>query len=135
MADYDALVLGAGPNGLATAGMLAKEGYKTVLVEKNDHVGGLASNSYFWPGYTHNTGAWWLSVDKIKPVWDALELDKYCPKVFNTPGMGTTLGLTPDDPPDHMIFDPKVSIETLTRNLLFTENSMILAIMGLAALS
>jgi phytoene dehydrogenase-like protein len=106
LADFDVIVLGAGPNGLGMSGMLAKEGMKVVLVEKNDHVGGLASNSYFWPGYTHNTGAWWLSIDKIESVWKTLGVGKYCPETFSPPGMGSTLGLTPNDKAHHMIFDP-----------------------------
>ena len=107
MTDCDVLVLGAGPNGLGISGLLAKDGLKVITLEKNDHVGGLASNSHFWPGYTHNTGAWWLSIDKIQPVWKALDLGKYCPELFSPPGMGTTLGIDSNSKPHHMIFDPQ----------------------------
>ncbi len=116
MADCDVLVLGAGPNGLGISGLLAKEGLKVINLEKNDHVGGLASNSHFWPGYTHNTGAWWLSVDKIETVWQALDLGKYCPETYDPPGMGTTLGINPDAKPYHMSFDPELHMTGLRNN-------------------
>ena len=37
---YEAIVVGAGPGGAACAALLAKEGVKTLLVDKNDRVGG-----------------------------------------------------------------------------------------------
>ncbi len=39
---YDAIVIGAGHNGLVTACYLAKAGLKTLVVEKNDWIGGAA---------------------------------------------------------------------------------------------
>jgi phytoene dehydrogenase-like protein len=39
---YDAIVAGAGHNGLTTAAYLAKAGLRTVVVEKNDWIGGAA---------------------------------------------------------------------------------------------
>ncbi len=37
---YDAIVVGAGPGGAACAGLLAKRGMKTLLLDKNDRPGG-----------------------------------------------------------------------------------------------
>jgi phytoene dehydrogenase-like protein len=37
---YDVIVIGAGPGGAACAGLLAKDGMKVLLVEKNDRSGG-----------------------------------------------------------------------------------------------
>jgi len=39
---YDAIVAGAGHNGLTAACYLAKAGLKTLVVEKNDWIGGAA---------------------------------------------------------------------------------------------
>ena len=33
---YDAIIVGAGHNGLTTAGFLARAGLKTLVIEKND---------------------------------------------------------------------------------------------------
>ncbi|HEX8928901.1 MAG TPA: FAD-dependent oxidoreductase, partial [Actinomycetota bacterium] len=42
MADYDAIVCGGGPNGLAAAIRLAEAGWSVCLFEANDEVGGAA---------------------------------------------------------------------------------------------
>jgi phytoene dehydrogenase-like protein len=53
---YDALVIGAGAGGLSAAARLAHHGYRTLLVESRDRVGGRAS-SVDEEGFTVNTGA------------------------------------------------------------------------------
>ena len=47
MADFDAIVIGAGHNGLITAAYLARAGKRTLLVEARDAVGGCASTVAF----------------------------------------------------------------------------------------
>ena len=42
MKRYDALVIGAGHNGLTNAAYLAKAGLDVLVVEKNDYIGGAA---------------------------------------------------------------------------------------------
>lgn len=49
---FDAIVVGAGPGGSACAALLQKRGLKTLLVEKNDRVGGKALN-YSKDGFTY----------------------------------------------------------------------------------
>jgi phytoene dehydrogenase-like protein len=53
---YDALVIGAGAGGLSAAARLAHLGYRTVVVESRERVGGRAS-SVDEEGFTVNTGA------------------------------------------------------------------------------
>jgi phytoene dehydrogenase-like protein len=53
---YDALVIGSGAGGMAAAARLAHHGYRTLLVEERDRVGGRAS-SVDIDGFTVNTGA------------------------------------------------------------------------------
>src|SRR5919108_4529982 len=53
---FDALVIGAGAGGLSAAARLAHNGYRTLLVESRDRVGGRAS-SVQEEGFTVNTGA------------------------------------------------------------------------------
>jgi phytoene dehydrogenase-like protein len=52
---YDALVIGAGAGGLCAAARLANSGYRTLLVESRDRVGGRAS-SVEEEGFVVNTG-------------------------------------------------------------------------------
>jgi phytoene dehydrogenase-like protein len=59
---YDAIVIGAGHNGLATATMLAKQGRNVVVLERRKIIGGLAASESFDNGYRsagvlHDTSA------------------------------------------------------------------------------
>ncbi len=54
--DFDALVIGAGTGGMCAAARLAHNGYKTLLVETHDRVGGRASTREV-DGFLLNTGA------------------------------------------------------------------------------
>ena len=48
MKNYDAIVIGAGHNGLTNAAYLAKSGLHVLCLEKNDYIGGAtASRSLF----------------------------------------------------------------------------------------
>jgi phytoene dehydrogenase-like protein len=62
MADYDAIVIGAGHNGLAAATLLAKEGLKVLCLEKTNFPGGMAATKELFKGFKHNVGAWALLV-------------------------------------------------------------------------
>lgn len=51
---YDAVVIGAGHNGLVAACYLARAGLKVCVVEKNDWVGGAAVSRELHPGFTYS---------------------------------------------------------------------------------
>jgi phytoene desaturase len=53
---YDALVIGAGAGGLCAAARLSRHGYRTLVVESRDRIGGRAS-SVEEDGFVVNTGA------------------------------------------------------------------------------
>ena len=54
---YDAIVVGAGHNGLVCAALLAKGGKKVLVLEANDQVGGAAITRPFADGYSVSAGA------------------------------------------------------------------------------
>jgi len=54
MSRYDAIVIGAGHNGLTNAAYLAKAGLKVVVVEKNDYIGGAAVSRELQEGWTYS---------------------------------------------------------------------------------
>ena len=41
MSKYDAIIIGGGHNGLVCASYLSKKGYKILILEKNENLGGL----------------------------------------------------------------------------------------------
>jgi len=50
---WDAIVVGAGHNGLAAATLLAREGSSVLVLERREEVGGLRAGLTFHPGYRH----------------------------------------------------------------------------------
>jgi len=76
MADYDAIVIGAGHNGLAAATVLAKEGLKVLCLEKTNFAGGMAATKELFKGFKHNVGAWALLVFRDEMI-KKLGLEQY----------------------------------------------------------
>ena len=54
---YDAIVIGAGHNGLVAATYMAKSGLKVLVVERREIVGGAAVTEQIFPGFDFDTGA------------------------------------------------------------------------------
>jgi phytoene dehydrogenase-like protein len=51
MPDYDAIVVGAGHNGLTASAVMARGGMRVLCLEKNHFIGGMASNTELARGY------------------------------------------------------------------------------------
>lgn len=51
---HDAIIIGAGHNGLTTAAYLAKAGLDVLVVEKNDYIGGAAVSRELEEGFTYS---------------------------------------------------------------------------------
>ena len=51
MPNYDAIIIGAGHNGLVTAAYLAKAGKKVLVLERRPIVGGIAVTEEILPGF------------------------------------------------------------------------------------
>ncbi len=61
MTDYDAVIIGAGHNGLVCASYLAKAGKKVLVLDGRNEPGGCASTREFAPGFRVSDCAQWLS--------------------------------------------------------------------------
>jgi len=86
---YDVIVIGAGHNGLVTAGYLARAGLKVIVLEKNDYVGGAAVSRSLHPGFTYSNCSYVCSL--LRPeIMRGLELPKYGLQVIPYEG-GCTL--------------------------------------------
>jgi phytoene dehydrogenase-like protein len=75
---YDAVVVGAGPNGLAAAIRLAQEGFSTLLVEASARVGGgLRTGERTLPGYRHDYCAAVHTMGVLSPYFNELPLAEH----------------------------------------------------------
>ena len=54
---YDALIIGAGHNGLVAAATLAQSGKRVLVLERRNTLGGAAATEEIFPGFKFNTGA------------------------------------------------------------------------------
>jgi phytoene dehydrogenase-like protein len=57
VAKYDAIIIGAGHNGLITAAYLAKAGKKVLVLERRPIIGGIAASEEIFPGFKYSTCA------------------------------------------------------------------------------
>src|ERR1700730_10364722 len=70
MSDLDAIVIGAGHNGLTCAAYLGMAGLRVRVVERRGVVGGAAVTEEFWPGFRNSTAAHAVSLPRPKVIRD-----------------------------------------------------------------
>jgi phytoene dehydrogenase-like protein len=80
MPRYDAIIVGAGHNGLVTAAYLARAGRKVLVLERREIVGGCAVTESLWPGYRVSTAAYLTSLLQERIVRE-LDLPRFGYKV------------------------------------------------------
>jgi phytoene dehydrogenase-like protein len=73
---YDAIIIGAGHNGLVTACYLAREGWKVLVLERRYIVGGACVTEEVFPGFKVSTAAYVNSLFRKEIVAD-LRLHEY----------------------------------------------------------
>ena len=76
MSKYDAIVIGAGHNGLCNAAYLAKSGLKVLVLEKNDYIGGAAVSRELEEGWLYSNCSYVCSL--LRPeIYRDLNLQKH----------------------------------------------------------
>lgn len=75
--EYDAIIIGAGHNGLISAAYLAQAGYRIGVFERRDIVGGAVSTKELVPGYQIDLGGSAHILIRQTPVVQELELEQY----------------------------------------------------------
>jgi phytoene dehydrogenase-like protein len=66
----DAVIIGAGHNGLVCACYLARAGLKVRMLERRPVVGGAAVTEEFHPGFRNSTAAYTVSLLQAKVIHD-----------------------------------------------------------------
>jgi phytoene dehydrogenase-like protein len=76
VADFDALVIGAGPNGLVAGAALARAGCSVAVLEARAEPGGaVRSAELTLPGYVHDVGAAFFPFGRVSPAFRELDLE------------------------------------------------------------
>ena len=84
----DAVIIGAGHNGLVAAAYLARAGLDVEVLERRDIVGGACVTEELWPGVRASPGAYTLSllrpriIDELDLVSHGLHVEVHEPYLF-----------------------------------------------------
>jgi phytoene dehydrogenase-like protein len=75
----DAVVIGAGPNGLVAANLLADAGWSVIVLEEQDEPGGAVKSGELTglPGFTHDLFSAFYPLAAASPTLRRLELERY----------------------------------------------------------
>ncbi|MDZ7768288.1 MAG: NAD(P)/FAD-dependent oxidoreductase [Woeseiaceae bacterium] len=76
MQDYDAVIIGAGHNGLTNAAFLARAGLRVLVVEKNDYIGGATVSRELHPGWKYSNCSYVCSLFRPE-IYNALDLGRH----------------------------------------------------------
>src|SRR5688572_16766942 len=77
MSEPDFVVIGSGPNGLVAANMLARQGFRVLVLEAHPRRpgGALGSEELTLPGFVHDVGAGFFPFARTSPAFRELDLE------------------------------------------------------------
>src|SRR5580693_7182971 len=73
---YDIIMVGAGHNALVTSAYLARAGYRVLVLERREVIGGACVSEEVWPGYKVSTASYVNSLLRPEIIRD-LELARH----------------------------------------------------------
>lgn len=96
----DAVVIGAGHNGLVAASILADAGWDVLVLEAQAQAGGAVRSAELTPGYVTDLFSSFYPMTVVSPAMKALSLEDHGLRWSHAPAvMGHPLSPTDDDPP------------------------------------
>src|ERR1022692_3937421 len=100
---YDAVIIGAGHNGLVAAAYLARAGRTVCVLERHEVIGGATVSEHTWPGWTVSAASYVCSLLHPEIIAD-LDLPSHGYAAYRNPAAsftplldGRSLLLTRDD--------------------------------------
>jgi phytoene dehydrogenase-like protein len=102
-ATWDAIIVGAGHNGLTCAGYLARAGKRVLVLEARERIGGACTLEEFWPGYRVSPCAYVcgllhpLVIEELGLIARGLEWHPALPGLFVPFEDGSSVQLWGDD--------------------------------------
>ena len=114
---YDAIVVGAGHNGLVTALYLARAGWKVLVLERNARVGGaIMSGEITRPGFIHDLYSTNQNLFLASPVYKELKSDLERHGLRHCISDKPFTNVFPDGTSLHVYRDPEKTLEGLRRH-------------------
>ncbi len=113
MPDFDAIVVGAGHNGLTAAAVMARGGMRVLCLEKNHFIGGMASTTELIRGYRFEL-AGSIQFPIPNEIFEDLDLGS-CP-IYEPEVQSASIG-EDDQPPILLYSDPERLLEHLGETL------------------
>ena len=112
-ATYDAVIIGAGHNGLTLGAYLAKSGLSVGIFERrHEDGGGVNTEEATVPGFHHNLHAQYMEFIDYMPVYHDFELEKWGARMIKP---DTQLGITfADGRPPLVIYRPDPDLDKKT---------------------
>jgi phytoene dehydrogenase-like protein len=109
---YDAIVVGAGHNGLTTAAYLAKAGLRTLVLERRHVLGGAAVSEEIFPGFTYTVCSYVVSLMQSEVIRE-LDLPRHGFEILPLEGY-----IAPGEDGDHLYVsdDPDETREEIGRH-------------------
>ncbi len=91
MNTYDAIVIGAGHNGLVAAATLAKAGRRVLVLEARQHLGGAAATEPLFPGFRVNSGSNEAGMF-LPEIAEELQLESHGLEFYESPALAHVVG-------------------------------------------
>jgi len=111
---YDAIIIGAGHNGLTAAGYLARKGKSVLVLERRDVIGGAALTTEFAPGFRNSEFSYVVSLLDENVIRD-LDLRQHGLDIITRDGASVTFG------PDGHLWLPDKHEDTLREIARFSQ--------------
>lgn len=116
MSDYDAIFVGSGINCLVASALLARDGWRCAVFERQGHLGGAIHTAELTPGFVHDLYSVSHSLFVASDAYAELEDDLRARGLAYTPGDTPAASITWDDAAALLTTDLEANIREFERH-------------------